>query len=254
MSYTDGLCDWLGQRVQLSHSALLALLLILAFGAEAKPVKVVYVDFKPYTFTNEQGEADGLLNQLTRKVLAQAGIEAEFQQVELLEMFESFIHGDADISFMVGAFPVRKHKMLFGSDVIAKLHLQIYFTDAMAPVRTVQDLRGKSVAILKSYTYGYMRDYLQFPENRVQLLLTDNHRDAFELLASDRSVYVLDYRRPVQELLREMQLPGLMQRNLSHIPIYWAVSKRSALAGGLLSTLESTYGQMLEEGLLQPID
>lgn len=233
---------------------LLLALLLLGNSVQAEPVKVVYVDFHPYTFTNAAGEADGLLNQLTRKVLEEAGLEVAFRELPLPVMFEEINRGDMDIAHLISAFPVWKHIMKFGRKPLVKLHLQVYFTDNMAPVRTLQDFRGKSVILVKGFTYGYMRDYLQFPENRVKLTMADNHAVAFDALAVNRNVYVLDYRRPAERAIQGMELSGLMQRNLSQMPIYWAVSKRSALGEGLLSTLESTYERMLWEGKLQLIE
>ncbi len=252
----QGICNSRARHLLRSGLGILlcVVTLLLATAVRAQPVKVVYVDFKPYTFTNEQGEADGLLNLLTRKVLNEAGLEAEFREMPLLQMYEEINRGDLDIAFLMGAFPVWKHVMIFGREPLARLQLQVYFTDNMPPVRSSQDLRGKSALLVKGYTYGYMRDYLQFPENRVQLTLADNHREAFETLASGRNIYLLDYLRPAEETVLKMQLPGLMQRTLSQVPIYWAVSKRSPQAQGLLATLEATYQRMVWEGKLRAIE
>lgn len=209
--------------------------------AADQAVDVIYINMPPYTYTDEQGRASGILNRLTRQVLEQQNIHANFVEVPRPQLFDQVNQGHRGIAHLIGAFPVPKQQLKFSSRPLAYLHLKVYYT-AAPDVRNMSDLRGKEVILLKGYTYGYLHDYLKLTENRVKLILVDSHEQGFKLLRQQSNLYLLDYEKPLLEAVGEIKVQQLNQYSLSEIPVYWASSaKNSSLLLLMEQGLEALY-------------
>ncbi len=222
--------------------------------AQSPPIKVAYVDFYPYTYTDSTGKPAGLLIDITSQVLKEAGLKASYVKMPLPQMFDLINRGDMDLAHLIQSFPVWKDKVIFGQTVLTKIHLDAYSNAGLPTIKSLADFRGKQVIVLRGYTYGYIRDYLNFPENRVVTLRVNDHREAFELLKRRPKAYLLDYRRPAQQEAEKMGLTALKSTSVEAMEINWAVSKKAENARRLLQTLESTYAKMVWEERLTPID
>lgn len=204
-------------------------------------VDVLYVNMPPYTFTDQQGQPRGILNRLTGEVLKQQGIQANFVEVPLEQLFSRVNAGHNGVMHLIGAFPVPKQRLSFSQRPLAYLQLNAYYRDAPA-VQKLSDLRGKQVVLVKGYTYGYLRDYLQLPENRVKLIVVDSHLQAVKLLSRQPNLYLLNYEKPFVTAVGDVKTQRLNQYLLSEIPVYWASAKNNtAILLRMEQGLEALY-------------
>ncbi|GAA6153513.1 hypothetical protein [Pseudoteredinibacter isoporae] len=187
----------------------------------AKSLEVIYVDMPPFTFLNDQQEADGLLIHKTAAALKKINQAHHFRRVSLQELAQLSGRADLGLVHLIGAFPVPKQSVNFGSRPLSYLRLHAYFIDAK-PIRARSDLRNKDVILVKGYSYGYLRDYLNIPENRVNILFADSHQEALHMLEAKAGRYLLNYARPFATAVGQGRLNTLQQYSLSEIPIYWA--------------------------------
>jgi polar amino acid transport system substrate-binding protein len=190
-------------------------------------VNILYVNMPPYTYTDAQGRAQGILNHLTLKILQQQNMQARFVEVPLTQLFDRINQGHNGVVHLIGAFPVPKQQLSFSERPLAYLQLKAYYRNA-PEIQKLSDLRGKKVIMVKGYTYGYLRDYLQLPENRVTILLVDSHEQAIKLLSHQSELYLLNYEKPFHTAIGEAKVRQLNQYLLSEIPIYWASTKENS--------------------------
>ncbi len=194
---------------------------------EAEQLDVIYVDMPPFTFLNSEGEADGILIRKTANALQKIKQPHRFRRVSLQELAELSGREDLGLVHLIGAFPVPKQSVSFGSRPLSYLRLHAYFIDAKS-IRARSDLRNKDVILVKGYSYGYLRDYLNIPENRVNILFAENHQQALKMLRSKPGRYLLNYERPFKTAVGTDKVDALLQYSLSEIPIYWAAGNRFA--------------------------
>lgn len=188
------------------------------------PLEVIYVDMPPFTYQDKDGKAAGILIEKTAKALSNIQQDFIFRKVDLRHLAQRSRSEELGLVHLIGAFPVPKKSVSFGSRPLSYLRLQAYYINAKK-IRTRSDLRAKDVILLKGYSYGYLRDYLNIPENRVNLILADNHQQALELLKAGKDRYLLNYERPFKAAVGQKQLNDLKHYPLSEIPIYWAAGK-----------------------------
>ncbi len=192
---------------------------------DEEKLEVIYVDMPPYTFRKPDGQAAGSLIELSRKALLKAGQPHVFSYVPLAQLQQRSLSGDMGLAHLIGAFPVPKQKVLFGTRPLSYLHLQAYFIDAPA-IRAITDLKGHEVILVRGYSYGYLRDYLNIPENRVSAVVVESHQEALRALKERPDRYLIDYRKPLEQAVGLESIEALQSYSLSEIPIYWAAGQR----------------------------
>jgi len=202
-------------------------------------LEIIYVEMPPYTYTKPDGVASGTLIDVSRRVLLSLGRDFTFQSVSLDELEQLSRTANFDIAHLIGAFPLPKKELSFGHLPLGYLNLQAYFIDAPA-VRGIADLKGRELILLKGYSYGYLRDYFNLPENRMRIVFADDHRHALELLKQGSNRYLIDYQKPFEGVVGPASLLKLQQYSLSEIPMYWAVSSKRV---ALLQAMERELSQ-----------
>ncbi len=224
------------QRLLLHIVGLVGLLPIAhSWAMDQQSLEVIYVEMPPLTYLNSAGAADGLLIRKTSALLQELNHPHHFRRVSLEELATMSADADLGLVHLIGAFPVPKKSVSFGSRPLSYLRLHAYFSDAKS-IKARSDLRGKEVILLKGFSYGYLRDYLNIPENRVRILFADSHQHALSLLREKAGRYLLNYERPFGAAVGQSAVQSLKHYSLSEIPIYWAAGESSA---ALLPKLEA---------------
>ncbi|MCV6614917.1 MAG: transporter substrate-binding domain-containing protein [Cellvibrionaceae bacterium] len=212
------------------HQLLLTLCMCRLLAAAplwASELEVIYVDMPPYTYLDKNGRASGSLIDISRRALQAVGQPHRFTQVPLAQLQARSRSGDLGMVHLIGAFPIPKQSLSFGERPLSYLRLTVYYRDA-APLKHMADLRGREVILVRGYTYGYLRDYLQIPEQRVNLILVDNHRQALAALRAKPGRYLINYQKPFEFTVGAGVVAGLQHYLLSEIPVYWALQKNYA--------------------------
>jgi len=132
---------------------LLVLLLALAaplWGAESAPLRVMMESgSQPFSFINEQGRPDGFAVALCKKVAADQGLRIEFDLRPWQEVYAEFQQGRGDVLGLIAWSEERAQQMDF-SVPYEKLIGGLYRHRGGPELRTVADLAGKRVAVIKS--------------------------------------------------------------------------------------------------------
>lgn len=230
---------------------------IILFGivfstAEARTIKMVYIEAPPFYFTDEQGRPQGFLFELMKQLTKQAGYELEAFSYPAKRMAYKLISGEADIWLGVSSIPEFEGQTLIGKTEITNVRLNIYYIGEKKSIRGKQDLSGESIIILRGYSYGSLIKFIKDPANRITYYETNSHESAFRMLKAGRADYLLDYKTPTERILQIFKIPELKSVELSSIPLKLVVSKKSSDGRKLLKELEDAYKELLQAGELEP--
>ena len=230
------------------------LLLASALPAVAAPTAddvlvVGYVDFPPFTYTDEQGRATGYLNEITRAVAAHAGQKVEFLEVPPARLERGLRTGDVDVFQGIRIFAEQSDRMVAGDSLLLPITLAVYQRPGAEPFKSVEDFVGKRVGVLRGYAYGGLIDKLR--DNSEVSLMTVNTRDsAYRVLIGDRVDFFLDYVHPASEALAELGSPTLQHTPIRTLDTYWTISNVDGDARRILERFEGAYAELKEEGEL----
>ncbi len=215
-----------------------------------KKLTLGYIEFAPYTFTNDAGKPEGMLIDLAAKVFPEAGYEWDAVSYPVRRLVEFLVSGDLDIWMGLKTLPVFKGKTYIGNEIVASLVLNAYTTGNNPPVIKKEDLSGKSVIILRGYSYGGWINYILDKKNNVSYIKANKHLSALKMLQAKRADYLLDYRDPIDRALKKFDLPELKHNQISSLPCYFIVSKKIKDGADVINRLETVYRQKKQSGQL----
>ena len=237
-------------------TALLSVWIIL-FGlvvsaAEARTVRMVYIEAPPFYFTDEKGSPQGFLFALMKQVTKQAGYELEAFSYPAKRMAHKLLSGEADIWLGVSTIPGFKDQTLIGETEIVNVCLYLYYIGENKAIHGKEDFSDKSIIVLRGYSYGGLIQFIKDPANRVTYYETDSHESAFRMLKAGRADYLLDYKTPTERTLKTVKIPELKSVELSSVPLKFVVSKKVPDAPRLLKALEDAYRELVQSGEIKP--
>ena len=241
-----------GSRLGLA-TALVAVALVLiplGRGEAAEPVRLGYVEFPPFTYTDSEGAAQGSLIEMVGKVAADAGVLLAFTGAPADRLFRAI--ADGSLNLFMGVTSPREFvgTTLVGDSVVARIELDAYAMDETPAVHRPEDLAGRSVIVIKGYSYNGWRPFLEDPANAIIRLEVDSAEQALSALRGRRGQVLLEYTLPMRLALAGRTLPNLKSTQISVVDAHFVLSKRTPDAAAVLARLEASFKRLREAGAL----
>lgn len=236
---------------------ILLVALILAAGAGSaaarnRTVEMGCIEFPPVFFTNSQGKAEGYLIDLAEMVMAKAGYGLNARSFPTKRMAKELVDGGIDLWIGLSTLPQFKDTTLIGASEVARISLRAYTVGGKTPITKKEDLIGKSVLIIRGFSYGGWITFIKDPANQVRYMEIDSHDAGFRMLKAGRADYFLDYRSPAENALKSLTVPDLAFNEISAFGAYFVVSKKAPDAEKLLADMEAAYAELVKEGKWTP--
>lgn len=216
--------------------------------AEANTIRMVYIEAPPFYFTDKDGRPQGILIELMNQVAKKAGYELEAFSYPAKRMAHKLIDGEADIWLGVATIPDFEGKTLIGNTELINVVLNVYYIGNKKVLLDKKDFSGKSMIVLRGYSYGGLINYIKDTANRVTYYETGSHASAFKMLKNGRADYLLDYSIPADRTMRIVKISGLKSARLSSVPLKFVVSRKTPDAPNVLKNIENAYKALLQTG------
>lgn len=210
-----------------------------------------YIAFPPYYYTDEKGEAQGHLIDLANDIAAEAGYSMEYIPLPTKRALLSVASGEIDLWFGLSTIDVYKDHVLISENPIDRLELRVYSTKDMTGFHDKHDLIGKSVVILRGYSYGGLLDFIEDPANKIYTMRVTSHDQALSVLATRNIDYMIDYARIVESAKIKFPVPNLKSRVLSTLDVHINLSNKIENAEQVLQQLSEAY-QKIPHNKLRP--
>ena len=215
-------------------------------------------NYPPYEYLDEDGLPTGYNIELSQAIARVMGMEINIQLGSWGEMRKALEQGDVDILMGMAHTQERLDEVNF-SIPHAKVHQSIWIRDDNETIRTVSDLAGQEVIVMKG---SVMHDFMLENEIAADLFMVQTLADALSLLASGHHDCALVAKLPGEYLLSDPRLNHIhpIARPLVAQDYGFAVKKGNleqlAQFNEGLSLLKKTgeYRQIREKwlGVLQP--
>ncbi|WP_424955214.1 hypothetical protein [Halospina denitrificans] len=99
------------------------------------------------------------------------------------------------------------------------IRLNAYYTDNTAAIENLEDLKGKSLILIRGYTYlNHLTPITEAAQTRVGK--APDHEAGVRMLKAQRGDYLLDFENPVENALMSEPLPGINK----HLLMQWDTS------------------------------
>ncbi len=117
-----------------------------------------------------------------------------------------------------------------------------------------EDLIGKTILILRGYSYGGWINFIKDPLNQVRFVEFDSHEDAFRGLnlfsQKQKACYLLNYKHPSEIVLKTKNYPNIQFNDISSLNIHFVVTKKMNEAKAVLDRIENAFLQLQNDGAL----
>lgn len=207
--------------------------------AEPVPIDYAYPDQSVWTTTrNAQGLPANPLLKTADAIFARAGLPWRAHPYPAARMFETLRNGNANFSMLVKS-PALEQCCLIGRKPIAGTELRVYHAPGKPPIAKSDDLRGKSVILIRGYSYGGLLPRLSAADSGVTVYTAVTHQAAFTMLERGRADYLLDYAGPAAEILAERPGLNLHHEALERLDVYLVLWRGYPNAEATMARLEA---------------
>lgn len=162
-------------------------------------------NYPPYEYLDQDGLPTGYNIELSQAVARVMGMEINIQLGSWGEMRQALEQGDVDILMGMAHTEERLDEVEF-SIPHAKVHQSIWIRDNNEDIRTVNDLVGKEVIVMKG---SVMHDFMLENEIAADLFMVQTLADALNLLASGHHDCALVAKLPGEYLLSDPRLDNI---------------------------------------------
>ncbi|HYD79936.1 MAG TPA: transporter substrate-binding domain-containing protein [Paucimonas sp.] len=221
-----------------------------ARNAERLPLPVSVIEIEPWAFTDARGRAKGIYVELTRALAREAGIEVEIKVRPYARVMLDMKTGASVFCFMF-----RNPVIEDAADAVAPVS-EFDLTAVVPPasgIRTIEDLQGKSIAILHGTSFGSL-----FKDSGVRISSTKTPEQQLTMLQLQRVDAVVGIRETTFFAFGRMKqagrafFPHLRTLEIERIRAYLYVSKVHRSGMNALR-LDQALKQVLERGELDAI-
>lgn len=221
--------------------------------AEAERPKIVfgYIEFAPYYFTNDQGMPEGPFIDLARALTDEVGLEPEFISMPTKRALLARRNGEMQMWFGLPTTPLYKDRAFFSEKPIMKLELSVFSKNSMENFQGVEDLFGKSVVVIRGFTYGKLLEKLEKSSPSTKLIRVSDHAQGLEVLDTRNIDYLIGYTALLDEGMKEYPIKNLKKVVIQTLHPHIAIHKNYPNAGWLMDRLEVAFQKIRASEILE---
>lgn len=215
-----------------------------AFGRDTEPLKIVFTEFPPYTYTNENGDPQGYFVELISRLLEQRNISHSFSSHPTPRVHFQLKSGEADIYLGPQGVPnLQQHIRSVPLPDDFTIRLFLWRRPNTINAKSITEIHNQSLAIINGFGYGGILQELDKTKNKVQIIRSNSHGNALKMLISGRADYLLDYLQPVNTELSAHPNTELLKHPILNIKVAFMVSRNAANSRELFELLGAAVTQ-----------
>ncbi len=215
-----------------------------ARATQTKPLKIVYTEFPPYTYTDHHGEAKGYFVELISELLQQRKIPYTFSSHPTSRIHFQLKSGEADIYLGPQGVPdLQQHIRSVPLPSAFTIRLFLWRKPNTLHAPTLAALNNQSLVVINGFGYGGILQQLDAQKNNVKIIRSNSHGNALKMLISGRVDYLLDYLQPVNNELINHPDTNLLKQPILNIEVAFIVSRQTTNSRELFEALSAAVEQ-----------
>jgi len=187
--------------------------------------------------------AGGICTDMMVNILEKANIPYKIRIYPTPRLYSNLTSGETDTFIGIKNVSRYKNKVIFSQKPVSEAVLGVY-TLQKKTILKKEEFIGKSVIIVRGYSYGGLINFLKDPKNHIQLEVASTHEAGLRMLKGKRADYFLDYVNTVNSYLKDIPIPNVKYSIIDRIPLYLIVSKSTPNAESIMKKLEDSWQSM----------
>lgn len=237
------------------NQILLVLLTVVFLQPFFAQMTVGYTDFPPFTYQDDNGNATGFFHQPVIQILKEAGFDVNKDFRFVFEpssrLYKDILSGDVALNVGIPTTPALQGKVFVGQFPVVNIIIKAYWIGGKQPVTTKDEFIGKSIIVIKGYSYAGLITYLMDPAQECVINEANTHESALKMLQSGMGDYLLDYSAPIDVALEKKYVDGLKSATLAIIPTYFIISKAVPEGEALMNQINNAHQASIRKGIIK---
>ncbi len=211
-----------------------------ADGQDLPVLTAGYIHFPPIAYTDDQGQAQGSIIDLTNQLAAASGYRVEWKSYPINRIYRSLDTGDIDFWPGSPKVPALQDFTVESSSLGVRVKLCAFALEGTPRINHYKDLSNHDLVVIRGYTYREQLNRV-IAENHSHPIVAPDHTAAMEILLRGRAQYLISYGHPMQEVLADYPLQGTRCDQLDEWPLVYVISKRNPQAEEIAEALDDAY-------------
>lgn len=218
--------------------------------SEKPLVRVAMIMFPGFSELNEQGEPVGKTVQLTRKLLNQAGYQADIRIMPAARIVQGLQSGRVHLWPGIVQKPGLAGHTLATERDLGKAIINLYYRPGESVPELPAALAGKRLILITNFTFvESLIEDLRDPGLELEYVTSISHIGAVQMLLKGRGDYLLEYPSQVDAATRELGIEPLPWVRAAEQPIRFVLSLQSGYAAQLKADLDRAYDELAVQGI-----
>lgn len=214
-------------------------------------IRTGFVEFPPFKYADEDGNASGPWVDMTEQVAAEAGYRIEWVYLPIARVYLYLKNGMIDMWPGGAGVPELQGHVYESSVTPMRIVLSAFHHSAEAPPESLSSLVGQSLILINGFSYLGLLERL--PLESKDLSYAPDHVRALQMLKLGRGRYLLDYDVPIAAIKDDFPELDLTGTPLFEARGAFVMSKAYPNAKQAMKALEEAYIRLTEQGKLKPL-
>lgn len=224
--------------------ALVSIALLTSGAFAGQKYEIGHLDFPPYYLMEKGKPAGGHFHDLLLETAGTAGLDVYTKAYPTKRLYSNIVKGKTNIFLGVKGASAYHSDVIYSKTRITTVEVRAFFIGDKTKINAPKEIVGKNLILIRGYSYGGFLAKMKGMAKKKMLKLNfaDGHKNAFKMLKKGRGDYVLDYKRPAMNALKEMKpIKGISYSVAAQVPGYFIVSKKTPKAQELMDKLDAAY-------------
>ncbi len=213
---------------------------IAVVAEEPKEIKtLVYVHPSPPILTqlDDNGVVYDPVLRKMEAIFKEAELEWQDSPLPIHRMYEYLNTRPETFSILVKT-PYIIECCITSEKPVFLVELGVFRHTKTPPLPQIHSILGKHIITIEGYSYGILRPFLTDEDSNIVQYPAKTHQSAYSMLKAGRADYLLDYRGPVREVLKEKVDHDIQYDVLDTLELYFIFNKKYPDAENILIKLE----------------
>lgn len=204
-----------------------------------------FSEFKPFIYEDGYGNVQGIFAEMMEPVFKKANIE--YTAFQNPNRRSKMLMEDGRFNFtIVPAFVIQHpENYLIGNETVTIVEMHAFWVGDKKPIKDIPQLRGHSVALITGFTYAGARAFIESPGSGVSISVdVEDHKRALKALSLGRADYMLGYKKPADNALKNMTISNLNSSILGKAKFRFVMHRSNYNADRIMQKIESAFREI----------
>lgn len=228
-----------------------SMLLFFSANALAEELTVVYANWAPYTFTKD-GKATGIIIDTVKEACKRLNIVSKFQLLPWKRALKYMKKGRTD-ALLTPIYTEERTEFMYYSSEPANMERTVFLARKGSGIKVngLDDLKGKSVAVVRGYSYTPEFD----SRSDIKKIECNDDEQTVRILAKKRVLIAVGEEGVLRFSAKQIGFQVEVAGVLIEVPGYMCFSKKALGPKGktMAEKFGKTLRQLKEEGVIEKI-